>query len=449
VPGRPLPRRIYEPNIVHNPFTWMGVWTPQGWRVHRKRFGKATRRTVHLSGDGKTTFFPGALCDPDTQKVQWQDDLHLNDDPFTDTGIFPCDPRVEYPPGQARWQVSHTLLAGMVADHNLYTHEYTWDMTHGHLYTHFRTHIACEPARTDTRDGLTVQVRRTPISATIEGNVMYPLNNSAVRGVWADPHKQTPNLYTRRVVQLLSMHNGVYALAPHSPVVQCYGLFPVNREDPIDSLFDRDTNQCTDRPRLQEELCIPLDRPRLGMIDLKKSLALAPSRLYETDIWQLAEDGREITPADLEAVREQAGSRFRPGATGYAFEPTRDQSHQGYRGYNPSFDLNGDGAVDDRDVEIMAGQVGRRVRYNLYQNAYFGGDWLSTSVATNPELVPGDLLVADYEYGGGYDSQTGLIRLQETPGPDQPVWVEYHHDAPAEPGDNNITIHIYREPDET
>jgi hypothetical protein len=426
----------------------MGIWTPHGWRVHRKRFGKAIRKTIQLSGDGKTTFFPGALCDPATQRVEWQDDLHLKDDPLTDSGIFPCDPRVEYPPGRDRWQVSHTLLAGVVADHNLYTHEYTWDMTHGHLYTHFRTHVVCETARTDKRDGQTVQVSRTPISTTIEGNVSYPLNNSAVRGVWADPDKLTANLYTRRVVQLLAMHNGVYAISPYSPVVQCHGLYPVNQDDPIDSLFDRRTHECTDRRRLQEELHIPLERPKLGMVDMKQSLRLVPSRLYESEIWQLTENVRVVTPRDIEAVRERAGSKFVPGACGYAFEPTQDQSHEGYRGYNASFDLNSDGVVDERDVELIAGHVGKRVRYNLYQHAYFGGDWLSTSVATNPELDPGDLLVADYEYGGGYDSQTGVIRLQETPGPDQPVWIEYYYDAPAEPGENNIVVHLYRELDE-
>ena len=53
---RPMPLRIYEPNIIHNPRTWFGIWTPHGWRVHEKRFGKAERFTVALSGDGKTTY---------------------------------------------------------------------------------------------------------------------------------------------------------------------------------------------------------------------------------------------------------------------------------------------------------------------------------------------------------------------------------------------------------
>src|SRR4051812_45010582 len=105
---RPLPLRRYEPNILSNPHEWMGIWTPHGWRVHRKRFGKAERLTATLSGDGRTTFFPHALLDPRTQQLEWQDDLHLADDPFTDAGIYPADPRIEHPPGNPRWAVSHT-----------------------------------------------------------------------------------------------------------------------------------------------------------------------------------------------------------------------------------------------------------------------------------------------------------------------------------------------------
>lgn len=447
VRNRPQPSRIYEPNIFHNPFTWMGIWTPHGWRVNKKRFGRAELQTVYLSGDGQTTFFPGALRSPRTGRVEWSDDLHLDDDPFTDTGIYPCDPRVEYPPGRPRWQVSHTLLAGLVADHNLYTHEYLWDMTHGHLYTYFRQRVACESAQTDSRDGRTVRVSYKPISVTIEGNVAYPLNNSAVRGVWLDPQKSSPNLYTRRTIRLLSMHNGVYAPTDPSPVVQCYGLYLVGNGDPLNDLFEPVTGRCTDRQRLQAQMNIPLDYPKLGMIDLKQSLIKVPSRLYETDVWHLPTIERQIDSSDVARVRARVGARFQPGACGYAYEPTRDQSHTGYRGYVTSLDINSDGIIDDRDVCLLEEHAGRCVRYNLYQGAYFGGDWVSTSVATNPELKPGDLVVADYEYGAGYDSQSGTIHLHESPGPNQPVWVEYHHDVPAEKGRDNIVVHIYQETD--
>ena len=53
--------------------------------------------------------------------------------------------------------------------------------------------------------------------------------------------------------------------------------------------------------------------------------------------------------------------------------------------------------------------------------------------------------MADYEYGGGYDGMAGIVRLLDAPGPDQPVWVEYHYDTPAEPGEGNIRVHLYRE----
>jgi len=442
------PLRIYEPNIIHNPYTWMGIWTPHGWRVHEKRFGKAVRKTVRLNGDGVTTFFPRALCDPDTGKVEWRDDLHLRDDPqYTDSGIYPCDPRVEYPAGQPRWQVSHTLMVSPVADHNLYTHEYTWDMIHGHLYTCFHKHVALEEARTDAKDGRTVRVRHTPISSTIEGNMRYPNNNSAVRGVWSSPDKKGVNLYTRRVVQWVSMLNSIYAITPHTPVVQCHGLYYPDAGYPMHELFDPETRLCRDLQRLKDELLIPLDLHRLGGIRMDCSFKLARSRLYETDVFGLKEFSREVTDGDVEQVRGRVGLRYQHGRGGYAHEPSKNKSHEGYRGYDVRYDMNGDGVIDEADVELIAANVGRCVRYNLYQDAYFGGDWLSTTLGSNTEHEPGDPLIADYEYGGGYDAPAGVIRLHETPGPDQPVWVEYHYDAPAEPGDGNIVLHIYREED--
>jgi len=39
----------------------------------------------------------------------------------------------------------------------------------------------------------------------------------------------------------------------------------------------------------------------------------------------------------------------------------------------------------------------------------------------------------------------GVIRLLNSPGRNQPVWVEYHHDAPAEKGKGNIVVHLYQE----
>ena len=43
------------------------------------------------------------------------------------------------------------------------------------------------------------------------------------------------------------------------------------------------------------------------------------------------------------------------------------------------------------------------------------------------------------------DDYVGVIQLLQTPGPGRPVWVEYFYDEPAEAGENNIRLHLYRE----
>jgi len=442
---RLTPLRIYEPNIIHNPTTWMGVWTPSGWRVHEKRWGKAQRITVRLSGDGKTTFFPHALRDPETGRVEWQDDLHLKDDPFTDGGIYPSDPRVEYPAGRPRWAVSHTLLNYPFADHTLYTHEYTWDMTHGHLQTHFRRHVEVEEAVTDDHDGMTVRVRHTPISRTIEGNTHYPLPNSAVRGVWCEADKSGSNLYAQHMIQKIAMHNGVYAVAPCTPVVQCHGMYEMTPKEANDSrMFDARTGKCLDVNRLCEEWLIPIDQPRLGLLRVPERMET--SRVYEGQIGMPAEMFGEVGQPQLDLLEERLGTRLIMGHVGYGHENAVDSDDRGYRGYDCSFDLNNDGVINEQDRAVMSKNIGRRVRYNLYLDAYFGGDWLTTNINIgNAEHQPGTPVLADYEYGGGYDAQSGTIRLLESPGPGQRVYVEYHHDVPAEPGEDNIVVHLYRE----
>ncbi|MDC0935676.1 hypothetical protein OAS39_05275 [Pirellulales bacterium] len=438
-----IPQRIYEPNIIHNPFKWMGIWTPQGWRVHPMRWGQAERLTVFLSGDGCSTFFPEALLDPRSKKVEWSDDLHLADDPFTDGGIYPCEPRVEYPAGRPRWAISHTLLCYPVADHALHTHEYTWDLTHGHLQTHFRRHVALEEARTDDRDGRTVTVRHRPICTTIEGNVQYPLPNSAVRGVWADPEKTGRNYYTRRAVQLLAMHNAVYCITPYTPVVQCHGMYATSADDPLDAAFDRDTGLCRDEEVLLQRLLVPVDEPRLGM--LRYPIKELKSAVYEGLIGTPADLVGTVDRNHLQELRARMGSRFEPGRVGYALANHFDGDGPLAPGYLAAFDYNNDGLIDEDDLATLSNHLGRRVRYNLYLDAYFGADWLTTSACLEPEHRPGIPVIADYEYGGGYDAQAGIIRLLETPGSNRQVWVEYHYDAPAEVGENNICIHLYHE----
>jgi len=443
--SRSLPERIYEPNIIHNPFTWMGIWTPHGWRVHKKRWGKAERFTATLSGDGQTTFFPEALVDPETSQVGWQDDLHLEDDSFTDTGIYPSDPRVEYPAGRPRWAVSHTLLCQPVADHGLYTHEYTWDMVHGHLQTHFRHHVVVEEATTDSIDGMTIRVKNSPISQTIEGNVQYPLCNSSVRGVWRTPDKRGPNFYARRTVQLLRMLNGAYMVAPQNPVVQCHGVYPVQSEDPVNDhkLFEPETGECLDWERLIEELKIPLDAPKIAWSQPK--CQMVSSKAYQAEIGMPANSGGIVDQSRLQAARDRLHTRYQPGRVGYGYACEANCDEKGYQGYIPDFDLDNDGEITEADVDELARHLGRRVRLNLYKDAYFGGDWLSASWCLEPEHRPGVQVIADWDYGAGYDSATGVVRLLETPGPGETVFVEYHFDAPAAAGKDNIVLHLYRE----
>jgi hypothetical protein len=145
-------------------------------------------------------------------------------------------------------------------------------------------------------------------------------------------------------------------------------------------------------------------------------------------------------------LEQRIGSQFNIGLVGYALDNAVDSDDKGYRGYDCTFDLNNDGVIDERDRDLLSRHLGRRVRYNLYLDAYFGGDWLTTTINIgNTEHQPGTPALADYEYGGGYDADSGTIRLLETPGPGRRVYVEYHYDAPAEPGENNIVLHLYRE----
>ena len=438
------PERLFEPNIIHDPAQWMGIWTPQGWRVHKKRWGRANRVTVHLSGDGRTTFFPGALRDPSSGRVAWSDDLHVQDDSFTDGGIYPCDPRVEYPAGRPRWAVSHTLLCYPYADHGLYTHEYEWDLVHGHLHTRFRTHIPLEQAATDAATGRSVLVANKPLSTTIEGNVQYPLLNSAVRGVWDNPERTGRNYYTQRTVQLLSMHNAVYVTTPRTPVVQCHGLYLTDTQDPLTRVFDPETGECGDLDYLAAAMHVPLDEPRLGMI--RVSGRPAWNRSFGRTIQVPAETTGTIDARDLYELERRIGARFCFGQVGYAANSYFD-GDVGAEGFVPAYDFNRNFEIDGDDASFLRSHLGRRVRYNLYLDAYFGGDWLSTYYCVNAEQRPGTPIIADYEFGGGYDPQAGVVHLLDTPGPDRPVWVEYHYDAPAAPGENNIVLHLYREID--
>ena len=362
-----MPNRVYEPNIVSNPLTHFGIWTPRGWRVHAKRWGSARRRTIHLSGDGQRTVFPGALLDPLTGRVEWSDDLHLRDDPFTDGGIYPSDPRVEYPPGRPRWAVSHTLLCYLSADHGLFTHEYTWALESGTLTTYFRERTI-QRARTNATDGRTVGVAG-PISTTIEGNVEYGTPCSAVRGVWTTADRRGRNLYTSRVSRVLEFHNGVYGTVDDGPVIDVHGIYLPDA--PLD------VGVIADHLPLGKRLAIPLDVPKLAMI--RPPYRKVWSECYQTEVSLPATTHAVVNDSLVDAIRAKRGAWFAEGRVGFAQERAVGRDALGYAGYEPALDLNSDGVIDERDEQLAAAHVGRRVLLNQYLGAYFGGDWLQNT----------------------------------------------------------------------
>lgn len=430
--GRPV--RSYEPNILSNPLTHFGIHTPRGWRIHRKRWGSAKRVAMQVKGDGSRTFFPNVLRDPETNTVRWQDDLHLADDPFTDAGIYPCDPRVEYPVGRPRWAVSHTLLCFPFADHGLFTHEYTWDLYPGHLQTHFRERVFVE-ATTDAGDGSTIQLP-TPISQPIEGNVRYALPCSAVRGVWTNPEKVGANLYTTRSTSVVRMHNAVYGFAPITPVTNVLGIY---------SLSDVELNKLShgqiSRTEL-ELLSIPFDIPKLGMI--RPAYRKVFSACYGTEVSMPATIDATVDEILVKQIQTRIGARFDANSVGFAGSGAVGQDAIGYAGYDPAYDLNSDDVIDEADVQLARAHLGRRVRHNHYLSAYFGGDWFSTGCLLAPEHVPGIPIILDYEHGAGYNAEAGIVNLPDSPGPNRAVWVDYFRDVPAA-ADEEMRIHLYVE----
>ncbi len=423
----------YEENIISNPLTHFGTWTPQGWRVHKIRRAKTVLERIALCGDGKANEFPELPPD-------FVEDMHDATDGASDAGIYPAEPRVEYPPGHPRWAISHTYLAYPTADQTLYEQEYTWDRSTGRLQTHFRRHVVAEEATTDAESGLTLKVKNSPISTVIAGNKAYPLCNSAVRGVWDNSEKKGRNYYCRTQVRRCLTHNGIYILVAQSPVIQCHGIWKCEEGD--DAAFGQN-GQCLD-PSLLVKTGVPLDCPKLGMTGYV--LKREPSSFYGVSV-ELAE-GAHVRVGDsmLAALRACRDVPFQPHAVGFAGWGHWDHAAHilGVPGhYAVPWDLNDNGMVDASDEESLRANLGRDVRVNYYSAAYFGNDWLSTGVLLNPEMRS-EPVICSWTQGAGYDSQSGMINLFETPGRGRKVYVEYHHDEPAMAGRNNIVLTIRR-----
>ena len=420
----------YASDIRRNPRHFFGTWTPEGWRTHPIRVGATSADMVSFSGDGRATEFCGL-------PAGFVEDVHDATDASSDGGIYPSVPRVEYPSGHPRWAVSHTFLAYPVADQSLYEQEYTWN-TEG-VQTHFRRHVVLEESCTNMRDGLTCRIQQTPISTVIAGNKSYPLCNSAVRGVWGNPQKTGPNYYARRHVKRCSSHNAVYILVKEQPVLQCYGIWRLEASD--QSAFTPD-DYCQD-PALLIENGIPLDHPKLGLTGY--ALKRVPSNFYGGDVEVVDGSRVRIDPAMLADLRACRDAAFQPGRVGFAAWQHWDHAAhiRGVPGfYAFAWDFNDDGLVDASDEQVLLANLGREVRPNYYSAAYFGHDWLSTGILLNPEMQGGEPLVCAWSQGAGYDAQTGDIRLFDSPGPDQKVYVEYHFDEPAAPGRDNVVVTV-------
>ncbi|MSR65049.1 MAG: hypothetical protein EXS18_04625 [Verrucomicrobiae bacterium] len=424
----------YEPNILSNPRTHYGTWTPDGWRVHKKRWLTTKPVEVLLSGDGTRTRFG--------LPTVFLEDAHDVEDKFTDGGIYPSELRVEYPVGRPRWAISHTFLGYPFADKTLYEQEYVWNRETQTLKTFFRQHVVCEEAVTDNRDGMTVRIKHRPISRVVVGNKAYPHCNSAVRGVWSAPDKRGTNFYTRERLMRLPATNAVYIRVPHTPVTNCLGLWKARAADR--AFFDKDGN-CIDRAGLRKA-GIPLEAP--GVTAMGYSLRSVHSRFYSSKLALMAEEELIVQGSLLGRLRVVKGIPFREQGVGYAGWGNWDHDNQleGVKGhYCVTFDFNHNGVVDEDDEETLRCHIGQRLRVNYYTGAYYGWDWLSVGVSLNAEMQGGEPMICLWEQGAGYDAEGGVIRLHSTPGPNQRVCVEYHYDRPADAGRDNIRVLLRQE----
>ncbi len=265
--------------------------------MHEKRWRKTEPVEVNFSGDGKRTRFE--------LPTDFVEDVHDKDDPHTDGGIYPSEPRVEYPVGRPRWAISHTFLAYPFADKTLYEMEYVYDRAQRTLQTFFREQVVCEEAVTDDRDGMTVRVKHRPISRVIVGNKAYPYCNSAVRGVWASAEKRGTNYYTRERLMVLPAANAVYISVPHRPVVNCLGLWKARPDDP----------PVEDRAAL-EAAGIPLSAP--GVSAFGHRFRKVFSQFYDADLELFAEDEVVVSESSLANLCAAKGIPFREHKVGYA-----------------------------------------------------------------------------------------------------------------------------------
>jgi len=391
----------------------------------------------YISGDGETTTFE--------MKHKFVD--HVNDfaDPFSDCGIYLANPKMEYPIGRRRWAISHTFLFFPVIDASLYDHEYTWDIENNTITTHLREHVELEEV-TANADGKSVTVNNTPISTAIEtrGNVFTKKCNSAVRGVWDNPQKQGKNYYVKRANIMTSLKKLFYFEPLHRPVVNQFGIWVVDESERPERFFDSDGN-CIDIGAVAEELLIPLHEPKVLAWSLEEYKPAGSDDSYSKRLpkkmWP------DLTPVPQASVLDPVlGVNFIHSHCGLAgFEQDNDN------GYKNGWDINSDGIIDERDKEILTRHAGEVYRMNVGDYGYFGFNWLSLGNWVRSQKVYSleenearkAILVCSYDYGAGYDADSGKVDLFESVEPGKKMYVEYHHDIAAAAGKDNVKVYLH------
>ena len=384
-----------------------------------------------LSGDGETTTFK--------LKNEITDHIHDFCDPFSDFGIFISNPKIEYPITKHRWANSHTFLDYPVADGSLYGCEYTWNIENNTITTHFHKRIALEET-TVNPDGKSITVLNAPISTGIElrGNTFSKECSSAVRGVWDNPEKQGKNYYAKRANILTTYKDLIYFRPLHKPVVNQLGIWLVDECEKPERFFDN-TGNCINTEGVIEQLLIPLHEPKILTWTLEQYKPTGSNDHFANRIPQhMVIDLAPVPPASI--LDSLLGAEFKYGQCGYSGLRRNNLS-----GYKNGFDINSDGIIDEKDQHILNKYAGQVYRMNIGDYGYFGYNWLSTGHCPRSKDTRKErsVFVCSYDWGAGYNSNTGVVNLFEEIQPGKKLYIEYFHDIPAMPGKDNIKVYLH------
>ena len=272
-----------------------------------------------------------------------------------------------------------------------------------------------------------------------------------MRGVWDNPEKQGKNYYSRRAVILTERQMIIYFPSKRQPIVNQRGVWEVDESEHPERFFDAQ-GMCTAPDSVVEKLRIPLHEPKimaggwklertdLGHIHFEAGRALPGSE-------SLVDNFQPVPPPEY--IEPLIGSSFVPGYVGYAAHESKSEADRppeyaagvGYSGFR---DINDDGRIGEWERDFLQEHQGEVWRVNVGDAGYFGVGWLSPGLGSAIiQEQPYRRFIAAYDYGAGYDPDAGLIDLLDSPGPNREVYVEYHHDAPAAPGKNNIKVHLH------